>query len=194
MQEGLYIQEFQRGDHHAFATCFDRYHAALCYFARGFLPDSPVIAADVVQDAFERLWERHADFAHEASIRSFLYVTVKNAILDMQKHDKVVRKYSAMQRTEADMQDTMLERMIEAEALADVHRALQKLPEGCRSVLNLGYFQGLRNAEIARQLQVSVNTVKSQKMRAIKLLKELFAGSANTSLMIVLAHMAALFR
>lgn len=177
----LYIKDFQRGSHQAFAICFDRYYAALCYFARGFLPGSPVIAADIVQDAFERLWERHADFMQESSIRSFLYVTVKNAVLDLQKHDRVIRKHHALQRPETNMHETALERMIEAEALANVHCAIQRLPEGCRSVLNLGYFQGLRNAEIASRLQVSVNTVKSQKMRAIKLLKGLFAASANIS-------------
>lgn len=188
MQERLYIKKFQGGDHVAFSICFDRYYAPLCYFAKGFLPGSPAIAADVVQDAFERLWERHADFGQEASIRSFLYVTVKNAIMDMHRHDRVVRKHSEMQSGETEMQETMLERMIEAEMLADVHRALQQLPEGCRSVLNLGYFHGLRNAEIARQLQVSVNTVKSQKMRAIRLLKELFAKPANTTLTLILMN------
>lgn len=179
MQQSFYIREFQAGDHGAFALCFDRYYARLCYFARGFLPGSPTMAADLVQDAFERLWERRADFSHEAAIRSFLYITVKNAFLDMQRHNRVVRKYAASCNEEEVMGEDTLERMMEAEVLADVHQALQQLPQGCRSVLNLGYFQGLRNEEIARELRVSVNTVKSQKMRAIKLLKAIFARPAG---------------
>lgn len=153
-----------------------------------------MVAADLVQDAFERLWERRADFSHEAAIRSFLYVTVKNAFLDMQRHERVVQKYAAAQQEEEAITENMLERMITAEVLADVHQALQKLPQGCRSVLNLGYFQGLRNEEIARELRVSVNTVKSQKMRAIKLLKAFFARPANTTLPLVLWQLASLFR
>jgi RNA polymerase sigma-70 factor (family 1) len=194
VQESFYIREFQTGNHEAFAICFDRYYARLCYFARGFLPGSPMVAADLVQDAFERLWERRADFSHEAAIRSFLYVTVKNAFLDLQRHERVVRKYEATHNEEEAITENALERMITAEVLADVHLALQKLPQGCRSVLNLGYFQGLRNEEIARELHVSVNTVKSQKMRAIKLLKAFFARPANTTLPLVLWQLASLLR
>ncbi len=64
-----------------------------------------------------------------------------------------------------------MERMIEAEVLGEVYKALQKLPEGCRKVINLSYFEGLSNQEVADRLNVSINTVKTQKLRALKMLR-----------------------
>lgn len=99
--------------------------------------------------------------------------------MDVCKHDRVVRRYAADCDHVAVSAESVLERMMEAEVLASVYSALQQLPEGCRSVLNLGYFQGLKNGEIASRLSVSVNTVKSQKLRAIRLLRALFTGEPS---------------
>jgi RNA polymerase sigma-70 factor (ECF subfamily) len=55
--------------------------------------------------------------------------------------------------------------------MGEVHAAIESLPEGCRTVLKMAYFEKLRNEEIAGILDVSVNTVKTQKMRGIKLLR-----------------------
>ena len=49
--------------------------------------------------------------------------------------------------------------------------AIEQLPEGCKTVLKLAYFEGLKNDEIATELGVSINTVKTQRQRALNLLR-----------------------
>lgn len=132
-------------------------------------------AEDVVQEAFAKLWQRREHFADLNSIKAFLYITVKNSCRNIHKHDKVVRKYESLQE-EGWESDPMI-RMIESEALEDVFRALEKLPKGCRNVLQLSYFEGMKHKDIAHHLQVSVNTVKTQKTRGLQLLKRLLKGS-----------------
>ena len=60
--------------------------------------------------------------------------------------------------------------------LTEIHRelaaAVEKLPEECRKVFQLCYFQGLDNESAAQELGLSVNTVKAQKARGKKILRE----------------------
>jgi RNA polymerase sigma-70 factor (ECF subfamily) len=54
-----------------------------------------------------------------------------------------------------------------------LNASLLELPEGCRVVFTLFYFEGLEHSEIASDLQISVSTSKSQLSRAKKLLRGL---------------------
>ena len=60
--------------------------------------------------------------------------------------------------------------------LTEIHRelaaAVEKLPEECRKVFQLCYFRGVDNESAAQELGLSVNTVKAQKARGKKILKE----------------------
>ena len=60
--------------------------------------------------------------------------------------------------------------------LTEIHRelaaAVEKLPEECRKVFQLCYFQGLDNERVAQEFGVSVNTVKTQKARGKRILRE----------------------
>ena len=61
--------------------------------------------------------------------------------------------------------------VLKAEVWGEVYRAIASLPEGCRNVFKLSYLEGLKNQEIADELKISINTVKTQKARALELLK-----------------------
>lgn len=169
MHENIYIINLHNGDEGTFRAIFETHRTRLCYFACQILPDgeSP---EDVVQEAFAKLWEKRRHFHQPDAIKAFLYITVKNRCLNLCKHDKVVRKYGDLLHAETDEQ-AIGDHIMESEVLENVYRALERLPEGCRQVLKLSYFQELRNKDIAEKLQVSINTVKTQKKRALHLLR-----------------------
>lgn len=169
MSEDKDIAGLQTGDAAAFRAVFDRYWPRMCHFAATMLPDAGD-AEDVVQEAFVRLWEHRARFRQDDAVRAFLYTSIRNRCLNIWKHDKVVRKYGQMLGVPRERPDA-ISQIIEAEVLDRVHRALELLPAGCRHVLELSYFEGLRNQDIAARLKVSVNTVKTQKKRALHLLR-----------------------
>ncbi len=68
----------------------------------------------------------------------------------------------------------ILDNLINAELIGTLHRELNELPEGCQRICRLIYIDGLKYDEVAQELNVSVNTVKTQRMRAINLLKRKF--------------------
>lgn len=175
MDEQIYIDLLHKGDEEAFRRIFDRYHARLCYFAGRLLPPGQA-PDDIVQEAFVQLWQKRNRFHDLPAIKAFLYTVVKNHCLNILRHDRVARKYGDLlqqNRPEADASQGI----IEAEALQSIYRALQKLPAGCRDVLHLSYFEEMKNKDIAMQLNVSVNTVKTQKKRALQILRTILKAT-----------------
>ena len=149
---------------------FDLYYTRLCYFAHKLIGDKEA-SEDIVQDAFVAYWKKSADFDSELSIKSFLYLTVKNACLNVIRHGDVVKRYAENNDATGYTEEKIIENIIRSEVAGEIHSAIATLPKGCRQVLELAYFGELKNDEIAEQLQISINTVKTQKARALQLLR-----------------------
>ena len=165
---------------------FMSYYARLCDFARRFLGDVDAVE-DVVQDVFVAYLERSESVSKRPeSIKSFLYQSVKHACLNRLRNSKVVERYEANHDSPTEDDSHMLSAMIHAEVIGEIHQALRQLPEGCRMIIRLGFFEGLNNPQIAHELKISVNTVKSQKRRALCLLRGHLSPFAQTLLFCLL--------
>jgi RNA polymerase sigma-70 factor (family 1) len=184
MQEPECIKAFKNGEEDAFKNIFKLFHARLCFFARGLVLEETE-AEDIIQDAFLKLWERRTNFEDFHSIKAFLYLTIKNACRNLYKHQQVIDKYNNAVLPSLLEENTILSRIIEAEVVEEVFGALQQLPNGSRQVLHLSYFQGLSNQEVADQLQISINTVKTQKVRALHLLRGIMIKESPLALLLL---------
>lgn len=180
MDEKNYISGLHAGDEVCFREIFEKYHNRLCYFASLHLMDEET-PEDVVQEAFIKLWQKRRHFHRIKSIKSFLYIVVRNQCLDIIKHRKVRQKFMHFQSVNAGPEKVQTwsasNDMLEAEVMDKVFKALEELPKGCRNVMFLSYFQNLKNIQVAEELKISVNTVKTQKRRGIQLLRKVL----NTS-------------
>lgn len=183
MDEDQVIVHFQGGEEKAFRHIFEMFNNRLVFFAKGIIDDSAA-ADDLVQDAFVKLWNKRADFKDLNSIKAFLYISIRNVSRNLYKHSKVEEKYLSFLGDAID-QDPITLKIIEAEVLEEVLRAIKELPEGCRNVINLSYFEGLSNQEVADQLQVSINTVKTQKMRGLRSLRNLLQEMAPALILLI---------
>jgi RNA polymerase sigma-70 factor (ECF subfamily) len=149
---------------------FRSYYARLCFFATRMTGDA-ALAEDIVQESFLNCWKTRLNFPHEQVAKSYLYRSVRNACLNHTRHLDVVKRHSTESNPGDASSEPIIEEIVRAELMGEVHAAIESLPEGCRTVLKMAYFEKLRNEEIAGMLDVSVNTVKTQKMRAIRLLR-----------------------
>lgn len=170
MEQPDHLDVLRIEDEKTFGEVFTHLHVRLSYFAQSLLTVD-WSAEDVVQEAFVRLWERRKDFDHPGAIKSFLYLTVRNRCFNINKHRKVVEKHRHLIDSPDEFSPYEEQQIIEAEVLENVHRALQQLPQGCRTVVHFSYFEGLQNKDIAARLKVSINTVKTQKKRALQILR-----------------------
>ncbi len=164
----------------AFDNTFKKYYSRLCYFSFHILKDKSS-AEDIVQESFIKYWNNMDEICNDdVSIKSFLYNTVRNASLNLIRHEKVVDNYLRKQDPSPIEEAQIINTMIKSEVLGEIYKAINTLPPHCQTISKLSFINGMRNQEIADELQISVNTVKTQKQRALQLLRlrinpELFA-------------------
>jgi RNA polymerase sigma-70 factor (family 1) len=159
-------------------SLFRDHYARLCFFALKILGNQSD-AEDIVQDCFIRLWNREAGVPGSVNWKAFLYQSVRNACLNALRHTEVEKRYASREVAKSGTyEETLLDLIIRSELIGKIHKALEKLPPGCRQVLKLAYFESLKNEEIAESLGVSINTVKTQKARGLKLLQARLGPSA----------------
>lgn len=149
---------------------FLTYYARLCYFAIQQTGDKQS-AEDIVQEVFLNLWKKNFQFVNETQAKAYLYTSVKNACLNSFRHLEVVKRFADSQDDPGKEEAKALENMIRSEVIGEIHAAIEDLPQGCRTVLKLAFFESMKNDEIATHLGISINTVKTQRARALQLLR-----------------------
>lgn len=153
----------------SFEYLFKKYYQALCSFARQFFNDKD-LCEDTVQDAFASLWDVRSGFNEEKAVKYYLYHSVRNKCLNIIRHQKVKEK----NQYELAL-PTVDEGIIEEGVFAPVYNALKNLPpQECKVMMGVMY--GHSNQEIADDLGVSINTVKTLRQRGYKTLREKLKG------------------
>lgn len=152
-------------------VAFKKHYKLLCYFAWEMVKDEE-LAEDLVQDAFIAYLKNKDKISSEPqAVRSFMYSTIRNAVYNRSRKSKTVQKFLEREVPQ-DIDDVDYEHLIiRAEFMAEIARVVEGLPEACRQIFKLSYMEELSNQEIADQLGISVNTIKTQKQRALRVLR-----------------------
>jgi RNA polymerase sigma-70 factor (family 1) len=155
----------------SFEELFRNNYAKLCFFALQFLGDEDAVK-DIVQDVFINYWNKRESLSiAEDSISAFLYSAVKNACLNKLRRLKLEQGYLNQQEVDPAEDAIVLNHMIKSEMITEINKIISTLPDGCQKIFKMGYLEGLKNPQIAAQLGITVNTVKTQKKRGLQLLK-----------------------
>lgn len=161
----------QTGDQYAYTEIYERYEAMVYIFTYKRIGDREE-ARDIVHEVFMYFWEQHAHLVFTSGLLPFMYGSVKNKIFNRIKHQKVSKRYiDAFQEyldTSTESADDLL-RHNELSAL--IEKEIAALPEKMRQVFELSRKTNYSRKEIAAQLNLSEETVKSHMHHALKLLK-----------------------
>ncbi|AIM38726.1 RNA polymerase sigma factor [Sphingobacterium sp. SG20118] len=151
---------------------FEEHYGSLCHFAWKLCGDLTQ-SEDFVQDAFISYFNNQEHVSvNQVAIKNYLYTSVRYAFLNSKRKEKVVEKYWLATPFNESSQDSFELNIIHSEVVAEVHRIVESMPPGCQVVFRMGYFEGLSNQEISKELNISVNTVKTQKQRGMKLVMQ----------------------
>lgn len=165
------MAQISRGNGRAFRVLFDRYYTPLTIFADRMLGDTDA-AVDVVQSLFVAVYEQRETLS-VSNVKSFLYQSTRNRCLNEIKHLKIHNKYADSQvATESELSDDVEENIAAAELQARLTNAIAQLPAQCRKIFEMSRFDGLTNAEIAEQLNLSKRTVETQISKALASLRK----------------------
>lgn len=145
----------------------DKYYNQLWLWADRFINDK-TLTEELVSDCFIKLWNHRKQIIIERSIKSYLYLMVRNRIISHLRSSKNKTEISI--DLIPDIPDEAV--MDDQEFYSELYDAINKIPEQRRRILELAVFESLTYKEIAAKLGISVNTVKTQMGRAYKFLKE----------------------
>ena len=167
--EALLARTADRDDQ-AFAELYDRYGAPAFALAYRVLRDRD-LAADAVQEGFLGLWRSAGQFRGEQGTpRTFLLTLVHRRAVDRVRREEHRKGEPLDERTEPTTDGDELGDSLERER---VRAALCRLPGRCREAIELAYFDGLTQQEIALRLRVPLGTVKSRTAHGLRTLAEL---------------------
>jgi RNA polymerase sigma-70 factor (ECF subfamily) len=172
LSEKQALETIQSGNESAFEMIFRSYYQPLCRYAYSFLEDKEE-AEEVVQSAFITIWEKRKSLDIQTSLKSYLYRMVRNACLNVIKHEKIKQQHVTHELTVADTSyESVTQKVYATELELKISEAMKTLPEQCRLVFQLSRFEELKYQEIADQLQISVKTVENHMGKALKLMRE----------------------
>jgi RNA polymerase sigma-70 factor (ECF subfamily) len=171
------VERVARQDRRAFEMLYDRYAPAVFGLALKTLGDRQV-AEEAVQEVFWRVWQRAASFDPNRTFAPWLFGITHNYCIDELRRRRA-RPQPVYEDDEhpvlssiADTTDVS-ETALQGEQQRIVAKALQQLPDEQRQAIELAYFGGLTQQEIAARLGNPLGTIKTrmrlglQKLRAI---------------------------
>jgi RNA polymerase sigma-70 factor (ECF subfamily) len=173
LEKDDWLTAFNQGNSSAFRVIFENYNRILFTCSMQLVKDKEQ-AEDIVSEAFTKLWQRHDVFQTEEHIKAFLFVTTRNASLNYLRH---IQRRTASQselsylQKDKDDQDIITE-MIEGELLRKIYPMIETLPNKCKTIFKLIYFEDASTDEVAEKLHITPRNVLNQKRRAIQLLKK----------------------
>lgn len=174
------MQAMAGGDRGAFAQLYDRLSRPLFATARRILNDERE-AEDIVHDVFLALWEKSADFdATRGSVFAWAVTLTRNRAIDrLRLHRR--RAELLNESVPSDLGYDQAAPGIDpakAETAASVRAAVASLPAEQQRALELAFFSGLTQQEIAERLQEPLGTVKARIRRGLIKLRDQLARHA----------------
>ena len=155
-----------------FETLFKAHFRELHAYAYSLVNDWDN-AEELVQGLFLKLWERNDWAGIHTSVKSYLYKSVYHESLNLFRREKVHLRYQALTVSTMDVQTgDAAEKLNLGEVEIHLAKALNKLPEKCRAVFHLSRFEELKYQQIADQLNISIKTVETQMVKALKILRK----------------------
>ncbi|RKO72028.1 sigma-70 family RNA polymerase sigma factor [Sphingobacterium puteale] len=166
------LDDFLNGEERACAHVYNRYFSRICLYASNFVDESKE-AEDIAEEGFIRLWQSRRRFESLSHLKAALYQATRHVGINHQtaRKRRLNRVDSYVAQQEPD-QKSHLHELVYAETMAELYDAIQKLPPKAREIIQLSYLAGNSNQEIADLLQLNIQTVKNQKLRALGLLRQ----------------------
>jgi RNA polymerase sigma-70 factor (ECF subfamily) len=175
------VMRIGAGDQEAFRGLFGRYAPAAKALALRVVRQSN-LAEEIVQEAFMALWKNPDGYDQQrGSVKSWLMGMVHHRAVDLVRREEAHRRRAVQaipeaMETEPDPAEQVVEELGAPEERATVQAALAELPAEQRRVIELMYFGGRSQSQIAAELDLPLGTVKSRTLLGMRRLRGALTG------------------
>ena len=177
--DGDLLVRLQRRDPQALAELYDRYGQVVFRLILRMVRDRG-LAEDLVQETFLRVWNRAGGFDSErGAVGPWLLAVARNRAIDyLRFQGRRAESTLELNETEhpalfADLSNDALH----VDFVLQVKRALAQLASEQREAIELAYFEGMSQTEIAERMGQPLGTVKSWMRRALQQMREALGGA-----------------
>jgi len=172
--EELIVKQINLKKVEGYKYLYDNYYSSLSNFSSRIISQKKG-AEDIVQDVFLRLWKGNSKFDSLKALTSYLFLSVKNTSLNAIRNEHRLLDSDITESLEIvsiGTDDKTIEQiLIEEEFYRQIYVAINKLSPERKNVILLS-MEGLSNKEIADKSGISVNTVKTLKLNAYRILRD----------------------
>ncbi len=164
----LILEEISKQNKRVFKNFFNKHYKELVNYANGYLFDKQS-SEDIVQDVFIYIWENADKLNVKKSLRSYLYSMVRNRCINYLKSIKITDNYEFLDFNINMITEHVFDSTSEEDKKIVYHQILKlvdSLPDKMQQIVKLKFLHNYKYSEIAEELNISVNTVKTQLKRA----------------------------
>jgi len=163
--------------HTSFRQLFDRMFEPLCRFLTYYTTDRMLIE-EVVQEVFIKLWEER-DALRIESIKTYLHTSARNRMLNSIRDEKRRNTFLAQWVQHETEKHEGQECFDIDEFSRTIQKAIDILPDKCKTIFNLSKKEMLTYKQIAERLDISIKTVETQMGIALRKIREQLLISYN---------------
>ncbi len=163
------VKKIRKSDRLAFRQLFDFFQDSLYRYIFYKIRDEDA-AEDILQDVFIKVWE-HRKELKEDGLQSYLFTIANNLSLNHLRHGKIILKHEDFVRntTKNSISNTPMEK---EELMMYISLAVDKLSEKTKNVFLMSRNQQMSYKEIAKELGISISTVESHMVKALRTIRE----------------------
>ena len=171
------LNEIRKKNRDVFDFLFEQYYPLLVKFSESYLHDLHE-CEDVVQSFFISFWTDSKNININTSLKSYFYTSIKNLCLNRIRDLKVIDKYQILY-LESLVNTENSEVIFDSDIFDVIRAAVEALPEKMSEIFRQKYFEGKQLKEIAKELNVTEGTVKTQLHRARTTLRDKLRKATN---------------
>jgi RNA polymerase sigma factor (sigma-70 family) len=167
-----------RGDRDAFGRLYDMYGGAAYGLALRIVRDRD-LAADVVQNTFLAVWSQATQFdSSRGQPSTWILTMTHHKAVDMVRREERRRADALPEGDDRPDPGAGVEQQAWLSMAGEqVRAALARLPDPYREIIELAYFAGFTQSELAERLALPIGTVKSRTFAAMSALRQLLSES-----------------
>jgi RNA polymerase sigma factor (sigma-70 family) len=184
----LLWRSFKTGDWDAYARLYDSYFGLLNNYGYRFTKETELIE-DAVHDLFVRLWTSRERLSVPASVKNYLFKSLRNILLRKMKTEE---KYTDIDGQEYPVSfsfaydNEALKRIEDIELQARVKTFVQALPTRQQEIIYLRFYEGLSYDEIADVMSISVNSAYKLLYKALERLQAILGAPSSLTILLCL--------
>jgi RNA polymerase sigma factor (sigma-70 family) len=156
---------FASGDADSVRVVYQTYGRLVFSIAHKVLGD-PGLAEDATQQTFVQAWRGAGSYDPARPLAAWLSTIAKRVAIDVYRRERRHQDLDDIDTSNSDSLITLPPSVDQIHDVAEVRRALDELPDADRDLIRMQHFDELSHAEIARELDIPVGTVKSRTFRA----------------------------